>query len=56
MLICYWKSEEGMASDLNIFFDAHAEQNLPLESIYALGVGLVTMFEKIALRHGAAEP
>ena len=54
LLICYWKPEEGMASDLNIFFDAHAERNLPMESIYALGVGLVRMFEQIALRHGAA--
>jgi len=52
MLICYWKPEDGMESDLNIFFDAHAEKNLPIESIYALGVGLVVMFEKIALRHG----
>jgi hypothetical protein len=54
MLICYWKPEDGMASDLNIFFDANAEMNLPIESIYTLGVGLVVMFEKIALRHGVA--
>lgn len=52
MLICYWKPEDSMASDLNIFFDANAEKNLPIESIYTLGVGLVVMFEKIALRHG----
>ncbi len=52
LLICYWKPEDGMESDLNIFFDAHAEKNLPIESIYLLGTGLVVMFEKIALRHG----
>lgn len=54
VLICYWKPEDGMASDLNIFFDANAEENLPIESIYTLGAGLVAMFEKIALRHGVA--
>ncbi len=54
MLICYWKPEDGMASDLNVFFDAHAEKNLPMESIYALGFGLVRMFENIALRHGVS--
>lgn len=53
ILICYWKPEEGLASSLNLFFDANAEQNLPIESIYTLGAGLVQMFEKIALRHGA---
>jgi hypothetical protein len=52
MLICYWKPEDGLASSLNLFFDATAEAQLPIESIYALGTGLVVMFEKIALRHG----
>lgn len=32
--------------------DSTAEDNLNIESIYALAVGLVRMFEKIALRHG----
>lgn len=53
ILVCYWKPEEGLASSLNLFFDANAEQNLPIESIYTLGAGLVQMFEKIALRHGS---
>ncbi len=52
ILVCYWKTEEGLASSLNLFFDANAELNLPIESIYTLGAGLVQMFEKIALRHG----
>lgn len=52
MLICYWKPEDGLESDLNLFFDSTAEENLGIESIYALGTGLVRMFEKIAQRHG----
>ncbi len=52
MLICYWKPEDGLESNLNLFFDSTAEENLGIESIYALGTGLVRMFEKIALRHG----
>ena len=52
ILICYWKPDEGLESDLNLFFDSTAEDNLKIESIFALGTGLVRMFEKIALRHG----
>ena len=52
LLICYWKPEDDLASDLNIFFDSKAEENLNIESIYTLGTGLVIMFEKLALRHG----
>jgi hypothetical protein len=54
LLICYWKPEDGMESDLTLFFDSTAQDNLPIESIYALGTGLVRMFEKIALHHGGA--
>ncbi|MCP3951655.1 MAG: DUF3786 domain-containing protein [Desulfobacterales bacterium] len=53
LLICYWKPEEGLASELNLFFDATAEKNLNIDSIFALGTGLMMMFEKIALRHGS---
>jgi len=60
VLICYWKPADGLESDLHIFFDAAAEKNLHIESIYRLGAGLVVMFEKLALRHGyelpAAQP
>jgi hypothetical protein len=52
-LICYWKPDEGLESSLNIFFDSTAKNNINIESIYSLGTGLVTMFEKIALRHGS---
>ena len=52
MLICYWKPDDGLESDLNLFFDATAEKNLNIESLFTLGTGLVIMFEKLALRHG----
>lgn len=51
VLICYWQPEGDMDSGLNIFFDASAEKHLKIESIFALGVGLVMMFEKIARKH-----
>ncbi len=51
VLICYWKPEEDLDSKLHIFFDATAENHLAIESIYALGVGLVTMFGNITQRH-----
>lgn len=51
VLICYWTPEEDLESKLHIFFDATAENHLAMESIYALGVGLVTMFERITQRH-----
>ena len=52
ILICYWKPDDGLDASLNIFFDDTAEENLPIESIFTLGTGLVIMFEKLALRHG----
>jgi hypothetical protein len=52
MLICYWKPDDGMDSDLNLFFDATAIDNLSIEGVYSLGTGIVQMFEKLALRHG----
>lgn len=51
ILICYWKPEEGMESALNFFFDSSAVNHLSIESIYALGAGLVMMFEKIVRKH-----
>jgi hypothetical protein len=52
ILVCYWEPEDGLESSLNIFFDSTAEENLNIEALYALGTGLVQMFEKIALSHG----
>lgn len=51
MLICYTKPEEDLESKLNIFFDSSAEENLSIESIYRLCVGLLMMFQKITSRH-----
>jgi hypothetical protein len=50
ILICYWKPENGMESDLNIFFDSTAEKNLNIESLYTLGTGLTIMMQKIVAR------
>lgn len=52
VLICYWKAEEDLVSKLNIFFDSSAEEHLPIDYIFSLAVGLVMMFEKIAVKHG----
>lgn len=51
LLICYKKPEEDLPSKLNIFFDSTAENNLKIDSIYRLCVGLLVMFQKIASRH-----
>jgi hypothetical protein len=51
LMVCYWKPEDGLPSTLNLFFDANAEDNLPIESIYGICAGLAVMFEKLALRH-----
>jgi hypothetical protein len=52
ILICYWKPDDGLESDLNLFFDATAEENLNIESLFTLGTGLAIMVEKLGLRHG----
>ncbi len=52
MLICYNNPEDGLESDLNLFFDNTADKNLPVENIYTLSTGLAKMFEKLAQTHG----
>ncbi len=52
MLICYNHPEEGLKSDLNLFFDSTADKNLPIENIYTLSTGLANMFKKLAKTHG----
>ena len=52
ILICYWKPDGPMESQLNVFFDDTAEQNLDIDSIYRITTGMVLMFEKVALTHG----
>lgn len=52
VLICYNHPEDGLESDLNLFFDTTADKNLPIENIYTLTTGLANMFEKLAATHG----
>lgn len=52
ILICYSKPDDGLDSELNLFFDSTAEENLTIDGLYGLGAGLVNMFEKLAVRHG----
>ena len=52
ILICYWKPEEGMESDLRLFFDSSASANAGADIAFNLGAGLVRMFEKLTVTHG----
>ena len=52
LLICYNNPEDGLESDLNLFFDTTADKNLPVEDIYTLTTGLANMLEKLAATHG----
>ncbi len=50
-LICYWRPEDDLESKLHIFFDNTAEENLNIQSVFAIGAGLVSMLEKIMAKH-----
>ena len=52
MLICYWRDDGEMGSQLNLFFDETAHHNLPVDCIFNLCTGMMIMFEKIAQTHG----
>ncbi len=52
LLICYWKPEEGMDSDLRIFFDSSASANAGVDIAFNMSAGLVRMFEKLTITHG----
>ena len=54
ILICYWKPEDGLASDLHLFFDSSADMNATIEIVYGIAAGIVVMFEKISMKHGVA--
>lgn len=51
ILFCYWEPEDGLESNLQIFFDKCVEDNLSIGSVYTLGAGLAHMFEKFSLKH-----
>ena len=55
VLICYDRPDEGIESDLHIFFDETAESNLDMDSLYIIIGGIAHMFYKIALRHGVKD-
>jgi len=52
ILIRYWRRDGDFDSSLSLFFDAVAEENLRIDLLYIICVGLLTMFEKIVLTHG----
>jgi len=56
IMICYWPAEEDFESNLNIYFDEAADENLNIASINALGSGLARMFEKLAEKHSTHQP
>ena len=51
MLVCYWKPEDDLDSDLRVFFDRTADQNLTTTAVFGLGTAIVRMLEKILERH-----
>jgi hypothetical protein len=56
LMVCYWRPDEGLASSLNVYFDATAPHNLDIGSVFSLGAGITQMFEKLAQRHGITPP
>ncbi len=52
VMICYWREADGIASTLNLFFDATVGDNLDVGTVFMLGTGMARMFERLALRHG----
>lgn len=52
LLVCYWKPEDGMASDLKLFFDTSASRNGGSDMVFRLTAGIVQMFEKLSVTHG----
>lgn len=51
MMVCYWKPDGDLDSDLRVFFDETADQNLNTEAIFGLGTAIVRMLEKLTERH-----
>jgi len=52
LLICYWKPNEAMESDLHLFFDSSADINADIDIVYGIAAGIIVMFEKISMKHG----
>ena len=52
MTIGYWLPEEGMDSQLHIFFDASAGENGGYDVVFRLVAGMARMFERLVETHG----
>lgn len=52
VMICYWKAEDGIGSNLHLFFDDTVDDNIGIDGVYSLAAGLAVMFSKLALQHG----
>ncbi|MCG8617731.1 MAG: DUF3786 domain-containing protein [Desulfobacterales bacterium] len=52
MMICYWRPDDGMDSELTLFFDRSTDRNGGSSMVFNLATGLVQMFGKFALTHG----
>lgn len=51
LMVCYWKPDGDLDSDLRVFFDRTADQNLGTEASFGLATGIVRMLEKISEKH-----
>jgi hypothetical protein len=52
VMICYWKPDDGLDSDLHLFYDKSASHNGGSDMVFRLTAGIVQMFEKLAKTHG----
>ncbi|MDZ7667344.1 MAG: DUF3786 domain-containing protein [Desulfotignum sp.] len=52
VMICYWKPDDGLDSDLHLFYDKSASDNGGSDMVFRLTAGIVQMFEKLAKTHG----
>ena len=52
LMVCYLAPEDGIDSSLHVYFDKSADQNLDIDSIFTLGVGITQMLERLSQRHG----
>jgi hypothetical protein len=53
VLVCYWAPEDGLKSNLRLFFDSTAVDNIGgINPLYGLTAGLGMMFVKISQTHG----
>lgn len=54
-LACYWKAEDEFESTFSLFFDKSINYNIDVDSIYALGRGIIEMIKKIIVRHNGLQ-